>query len=47
MNNVFWCVTMHTDFQPGNGKLKIKEPTDAINKAIKELDGIIQEASSS
>jgi hypothetical protein len=32
-------------FQPGNGKIKIKEPTDVINKAIKQLDDIIQESS--
>jgi hypothetical protein len=31
-------------FQPGNGKIKIKEPTDVINKAIKQLDDIIQES---
>jgi hypothetical protein len=32
-------------FQPGNGKIKIKEPTDVINKAMKQLDEIIQQSS--
>jgi hypothetical protein len=32
-------------FQPGNGKIKIKEPTDFINKAIKQLDDIIAQSS--
>lgn len=32
-------------FQPGNGKIKIKEPTDFINKAMKQLDDIIAESS--
>lgn len=38
-NNVF------VYFQPGNGKIKIKEPVDAINKAIKQLDDIIAQSS--
>jgi hypothetical protein len=32
-------------FQPGNGKIKIKEPTDFATKALKQLDDIIREAS--
>jgi hypothetical protein len=32
-------------FQPGNGKIKIKEPTDFIIKAMKELDDIIARSS--
>jgi len=33
------------EFQPGNGKLKIKEPQDAIKTALKQLDSIIKESS--
>lgn len=32
-------------FQPGNGKIKIKEPTDVILKAMKQLDEVIQQES--
>ena len=32
-------------YQPGNGKLKIKEPIDAINKALVSLKSIIDESS--
>mmetsp|Transcript_9578 Transcript_9578/g.20105 ORF Transcript_9578/g.20105 Transcript_9578/m.20105 type:complete len:190 (-) Transcript_9578:1695-2264(-) len=32
-------------YQPGNGKLKIKEPIDAVNKALSQLDTIIKESS--
>jgi hypothetical protein len=32
-------------FQPGNGKLKLKEPIDAINKALGQLETIIKESS--
>lgn len=39
-NNVF------VYFQPGNGKVKIKEPQDAVNMALKQLESIIKEASS-
>lgn len=34
-NNVF------VYYQPGNGKIKIKEPTDAINKAISQLQEVL------
>ena len=30
-------------FQPGNGKIKIKEPTDAIQKAMSQIQQIIDE----
>ncbi|KAG7369267.1 hypothetical protein IV203_032010 [Nitzschia inconspicua] len=33
-------------FQPGNGKIKIKEPTDFIKKAIQQLDDILSSQSS-
>jgi hypothetical protein len=39
-NNVF------VYFQPGNGKIKIKEPQDAVNMALKQLESIIKESSS-
>ena len=32
-------------YQPGNGKLKIKEPIDAINKALSQLQTIINDSS--
>jgi len=32
------------EFQPGNGKLKIKEPIEAVSKAIKQLETIINES---
>ena len=32
-------------YQPGNGKLKIKEPIEAINNALRQLDSIIKESS--
>lgn len=32
-------------YQPGNGKLKIKEPIDAINKALSQLETIINDSS--
>jgi len=32
-------------FQPGNGKLDLKGPVEAINKALKQLDTIITESS--
>mmetsp|Transcript_4991 Transcript_4991/g.14470 ORF Transcript_4991/g.14470 Transcript_4991/m.14470 type:complete len:199 (-) Transcript_4991:2343-2939(-) len=32
-------------YQPGNGKLKIKEPIDAVNKALTALQSIIEESS--
>ncbi|MGK3736486.1 MAG: hypothetical protein ACI90V_003328 [Bacillariaceae sp.] len=38
-NNVF------VYFQPGNGKIKIKEPQDAVNMALKQLESIIKESS--
>ena len=31
-------------FQPGNGKVKIKEPIDAAEKAIKQIEEILAEA---
>lgn len=33
-------------FQPGSGKIKIKEPTEAAQKAMQQLSGIISEAKS-
>mmetsp|Transcript_14837 Transcript_14837/g.31709 ORF Transcript_14837/g.31709 Transcript_14837/m.31709 type:complete len:208 (-) Transcript_14837:1978-2601(-) len=32
-------------YQPGNGKLKIKEPIDAVNKALGSLQSIIEQSS--
>lgn len=32
------------EFQPGNGKLKLKEPIEAINKAIRQLDQVIKDS---
>lgn len=32
-------------YQPGNGKLKIKEPIDAVNKALTSLQSIIEQSS--
>ena len=32
-------------YQPGNGKLKIKEPIDAITKALGQLETIINDSS--
>ena len=32
-------------YQPGNGKLKLKEPIEAINKALQQLETIIKESS--
>jgi hypothetical protein len=34
-------------FQPGNGKVKIKEPQDFANGAVKQLDEIIRQAGES
>ena len=31
-------------FQPGNGKVKIKEPTEVVEKAIKQITEILAEA---
>ena len=31
-------------FQPGNGKIKIKEPTDAVNKAISQITEVVNES---
>jgi hypothetical protein len=32
-------------YQPGNGKLKLKEPIEAINTALRQLETIIKESS--